>query len=707
MRVKSLSRWKTMMNKLGSILRDRYRLEKILGQGGMSSVYQATDENIGVPVAVKENLVLTEDYSRQFQREASILATLRHPNLPRVSDYFFLQGQGQYLVMDFIEGEDLRERIERLEQLPEREVILIGAAICDALMYLHQRQPAVIHRDIKPGNIKITPEGHVVLVDFGLVKLMEGNQQTTTGARAMTPGYSPPEQYGTGHTDERSDVYSLGATLYAALTGLIPEDGLSRLTGKAKLTPIRKKRSNISEKLAFVIEKALEIDPHKRYQSALDFRLALLDSGNMATIPKEAGLVSPPPINRDSKPVIQTGISQPVISVPISMSVQQPKKSRLWVLLILIVIFSLSAIYWQIRFNGVSNMIASIGLTSLSAPIPTSIKEPLPEITNTPKATIPEPTQIAATEASTAIAQIPTPIGGGEGYIVFASNRNNSVMQLWIMQTDGSKEQPITNLTDGACQPAWSPDGTKLAFISPCSGKKDFYEGARIFTMTFGELDSIEPLPISVDPSGDFDPAWSPDGTKIAFASLRSGNAPGTKEKLIHIYIYDYSDNLLEEITLDRWKDKQPVWSPDGKYIAFVRKVASNEIWWTDITGQNPSRFSSPNNQYNNFPTWSGDGKILFYTQQNTEGGIPYFVGKRIDDAGLPLEFRIPPSGQADFSPAADSNISPDGQWFVFERWPDGTNHDIYIATINGANLTQLTTNDSYDFDAVWQPKTK
>ena len=202
-----------------TILNERYRVLKILGQGGMSSVYHAIDENIGIPVAVKANLVLTDDYSRQFQREANILATLRHPNLPRVNDYFHIPGQGQYLVMDYIEGEDLRERIERLDQLSERETILIGAAICDALMYLHLRQPPVIHRDIKPGNIKITPEGHVVLVDFGLVKLLEDNQQTTTGARAMTPGYSPPEQYGTGRTDERSDIYSLGATLYAGLTG--------------------------------------------------------------------------------------------------------------------------------------------------------------------------------------------------------------------------------------------------------------------------------------------------------------------------------------------------------------------------------------------------------------------------------------------------------------------------------------------------------
>ncbi len=300
-----------------TLLNKRYTIESVLGHGGMSSVYRAYDENIGVPVAVKENLVLTEDYSKQFQREATILATLRHPNLPRVSDYFFIPAQGQYLVMDFIEGEDLRERIERIEQLPPQEVILIGSAICDALIYLHQRTPPVIHRDIKPGNIKITPEGHVVLVDFGLVKLLEGNQQTTTGARAMTPGYSPPEQYGTGHTDERSDIYSLGATLYAALTGIIPEDGLSRLTGKSKLTSLKKKRHDVPSELAFVIEKALAIEPEKRYQNAEDFRKALLKAGNLTTAPVEAGLVSPPPEDIIDKSIIHTGISQPVINIAV------------------------------------------------------------------------------------------------------------------------------------------------------------------------------------------------------------------------------------------------------------------------------------------------------------------------------------------------------------------------------------------------------
>ena len=165
----------------GFLLNNRYRILSVLGQGGMGAVYRAIDENLGVEVAVKENLFLSDEYARQFQLEASILANLRHPNLPRVGDYFVIHGQGQYLVMDYIDGEDLRQRIERLNCLPESEVVVIGAVICDALTYLHTRQPSVIHRDIKPGNIKITPDGEIYLVDFGLAKVMGDSQATTTG----------------------------------------------------------------------------------------------------------------------------------------------------------------------------------------------------------------------------------------------------------------------------------------------------------------------------------------------------------------------------------------------------------------------------------------------------------------------------------------------------------------------------------------------
>jgi len=260
----------------GSLINNRYRIVEILGQGGMAAVYKAIDQNLGVEVALKENLFTTDEYARQFRREAVILANLRHPNLPRVTDHFVIEQQGQYLVMDFIEGEDLRQRLDRLGPLPDEQVIIIGAAICDALSYMHNCRPAVLHRDIKPGNVKITPEGNIYLVDFGLAKVLHSGQATTTGARAMTPGYSPPEQYGTAHTDARTDIYSLGATLYSALTDAIPEDGLARAMDQAELTPLRKRNPRISRRLASVIEKALAVLFDDCYQTVEEFKRDLL-----------------------------------------------------------------------------------------------------------------------------------------------------------------------------------------------------------------------------------------------------------------------------------------------------------------------------------------------------------------------------------------------------------------------------------------------
>ena len=238
--------------------------------------------------------------------------------------------------MDYIEGEDVRMRLERLKQLPEKDVVIIGVLICDALAYLHTRKPPVVHRDIKPGNIKVTPEGEVILVDFGLAKIMSRDEATTTGARAMTPGYSPPEQYGTARTDPRSDIYSLGATLYAALTALIPEDGLARATGKVELTPIRTLLPKVNRRLAASIEKALEVEPDQRYQTADEFRNDLLQSSDIAAMANIGRItIPPPPIVTDSpplsKPVELNEIKSEapnIVSQPISASKPVPGRNR-------------------------------------------------------------------------------------------------------------------------------------------------------------------------------------------------------------------------------------------------------------------------------------------------------------------------------------------------------------------------------------------
>ena len=259
----------------GQILNNRYRIVKLLGQGGFGAVYRAWDVNLKGPCAIKENFDVSPAAQNQFAREASILYNLRHQNLPKVTDHFGIPGQGQYLVMEYIEGQDLQEKIDRAGgPLPEEQVLPWMLQVCDALSYLHSRTPPIIHRDIKPANVRITPEGTVYLVDFGIAKLYDPDRKTTLGARAVTPGYSPFEQYGQKPTDTRTDVYALGATLYAALTGKAPLESIERVGGAALFAP-HGLNPEISPHLEAVILRAMEFLPDQRYQSVVEFKRAL------------------------------------------------------------------------------------------------------------------------------------------------------------------------------------------------------------------------------------------------------------------------------------------------------------------------------------------------------------------------------------------------------------------------------------------------
>ncbi|MEP7358734.1 MAG: protein kinase, partial [Anaerolineales bacterium] len=258
----------------GQVLNNRYRIDLLLGQGGFGAVYKAWDTSLERACAVKENLETAELTRRQFTREATVLASLSHQNLPRVTDHFYIPGQGQYLVMDFVEGQDLGQLVRSSGPLPAEQALDIIGQVAEALAYLHTRTPPVLHRDIKPANIKITPDGRAVLVDFGLVKMYSPQLETTVGARAITPGYSPPEQYGQGTTDPRSDIYSLAATLYTLLTGEKPQESVQRFdTDHLKLP--HQLNPAIPATVSAVVGRAMALSPSQRYQTVQDMRTAL------------------------------------------------------------------------------------------------------------------------------------------------------------------------------------------------------------------------------------------------------------------------------------------------------------------------------------------------------------------------------------------------------------------------------------------------
>lgn len=290
----------------GQILNNRYRIVKLLGSGGFGAVYRAWDMNLKGACAVKENLDTSAAAQSQFAREASILFQLRHTNLPRVTDHFSLPDQGQYLVMDFIEGENLQEMLDRSGgPLPEDQVLVWIQQVLDALQYLHSRRPPVIHRDLKPANIRITPEGKAVLVDFGIAKFYDPALRTTLGARAVTPGFSPFEQYGQKPTDARTDLYAVGATLYALLTGHTPPESIDRVGGFALPAP-HSLNPAISPHTETTLLKAMELMPDQRYQSAAEFRIALEVPPVLAQAPASAA-VSVVPL---AAAALETGASE-------------------------------------------------------------------------------------------------------------------------------------------------------------------------------------------------------------------------------------------------------------------------------------------------------------------------------------------------------------------------------------------------------------
>lgn len=262
----------------GQILNNRYQIESVIGEGGFGAVYKVWDDNLQRFCSIKENLQVSLEAQKQFKREAIMLANLNHPNLVRVTDYFIIQNQGQYLVMDYVDGDDLGTLlVQNGKPFSIEQALTWINQVCDALIYIHNQNPPVIHRDIKPANIRITPQGTVVLVDFGLAKVFDNSPQTTMGARGLTPHFAAPEQYGTGGTDAQSDIYSLGVTLYCLLTYRVPPDSVEIMVGNANPPPPAKNiNKNIPDVVSEAIQRAMQIRRTERFKSVYDFQSSML-----------------------------------------------------------------------------------------------------------------------------------------------------------------------------------------------------------------------------------------------------------------------------------------------------------------------------------------------------------------------------------------------------------------------------------------------
>jgi eukaryotic-like serine/threonine-protein kinase len=671
-----------------SLLRDRYRIIAELGHGGMGAVYKAFDENLGVEVAIKENLFVSPEAERQFKREASLLASLRHPHLPRVTDHFVIPKEGQYLVMDFVPGEDAKAILERQNgPLPEGQVIRWAREILDALYYLHTRPQPVIHRDIKPGHIKITPDGRAVLVDFGLAKVHDTSSTSTTtvGAKALTPGFAPPEQYGMGRTDSRTDIYALGATLYALLTNQLPADSLEQAIGQKKLIPIRELNPQVSPAVAAAIERALALKPEDRFESAFDFASALAEASRPIAVP-------PPPITREPETIPRVEAAPPAgPTLPVS------RRGHRWVIpaVVLLLILGIGGGVGWVVTNGFQFLAPAATTTATSAPSPLPLATDTVAPTVAPATETSAPTFTASPEPPSATplpTDVPTitptftpastPRGGGLGQIAFVSNRAGQP-QIFIMNADGSDQKQLTNQPDGACQPEWSPDGQQVLFVTPCDRKMDEYPRAALYVI---KSDGSNVQPCLTQIGGLFDASWSVSG--IAYTYLEN-NQP-------RIYVASGCGSGTQ-ISQQRSDDRQPSWSPDGERMVFLNtsRAGVPTLYWMFKDGKFAA--SNPNQVTRDIdvkdPAWQrGVGSYVVFTSRNQIWLVQW------DKAGFGV------TQLTNRGPNDDPNWAPDGQWITFESWRDAANHDIYIMTVGGGLQTRLTDDPAQDYQPVWRP---
>ncbi len=416
------------------LVKNRYRIVRMAGEGGMGAVYEALDESLNTTVALKQTYASSEEIDKAFRREARLLAGLRHPALPRVIDYF-QDDYGQFLVMEFIPGPDLSQR-QRQEGIafPVKQVVRWLDQLLDALTYLHSQNPPVIHRDIKPQNLKLTSEDNIVLLDFGLAKGAMP-QEDTTQARSVygyTPLYAPMEQIrGTG-TDARSDLFALAATAYRLLTNVAPIAVLERATtivegGTDPLQPIYHINPRVPIAVSDICMRALSLKLEERNTSAAAMRRELAaaiegeELSDTAIVPAASAQHAAYQQNGHPNPTIvlapEAEVSSPTSQITYhSQTASTPRKTTHFsdLPLLMIGVGSLVVVVVLASLLALSNLFGSGQVTSTGpqatpvvAATATSEPEMLASSATQPPATL-EPTATPQPTASATPTSVPT-----------------------------------------------------------------------------------------------------------------------------------------------------------------------------------------------------------------------------------------------------------------------------------------------------------
>jgi eukaryotic-like serine/threonine-protein kinase len=681
----------------GDLLLNRYRILGIIGKGGMGAIYRGEDSVLRVPVAIKENLNPLPQSVKQFKREAVLLASLRHPNLPRVTDHF-IEGDLQYLIMDYVPGDDLKAILEHQGAIPEAQVMSWCAEICDALTYLHTQHPPVTHRDVKPANIKITPEGKPMLVDFGIAKAAEAGSVTTTGARSLTPGFAPPEQYGSSPTDSRTDQYSLAATLYNLLTGQIPPDSLDRTLSQAELKPIRELYPAITPAVDRAIMKAMALSPSERFGSVKDFLAAVKgeipvsETGPVTTVP---ALREPLTVIRriPEKPTLEKIHGQP----PVGAEPQAEGRGRLPVPLLAGIGALVCLVATGIAVGGYALSGGVPGLAPKNSPTAAIASASIahPSSTASHAAVATAETRTEAVQPPTTVTRSPTreptPTGGSK-LLAFVSNRNGQRYQIYTYNLLTNEIRQLTTDLSNKGRIAWSSDGLKIFYEAPgADGKKD------IFGM---DADGSHQANLTNTPGDDRYPAVAPKSGLVTFVSARNS--------WTQIYSMQPDGSGLTNISamhsgahFNRPQEWDPTWDPDGFTLYFILNVNGQTRvyrWNSRQPSSDPEVVTMMAGAYSEGePAVSPNGDYVAYT--------------RFLDSGSDICISSTDLSQRHScdSPLTDSLgnsqpvWSPDSQWIAYTT-KRGGDIDIYLIMISGAGRNNLTDDPAYDMYPAWQP---
>jgi serine/threonine-protein kinase len=668
-----------LLEHLHDALRERYHVERELGRGGMGIVFLAHDLKHDRAVAIKvlRPEVSTPTYAGRFLREIRITAQLQHPNILPVIESGDLHGSAYY-IMPYVEGESLRQRLDREHQLPIEDALHIAAEVGDALAYAHDR--GFVHRDIKPENILLTGR-HALLADFGIARALTtlaGEKLTETGIAVGTPEYMSPEQAGgTGEADARSDVYSLACVVYEMLAGTPPFTAANPMAVMARkaMDPVpglRVVRDTVAPHVERAVMIALARVPADRFASARDFVHAL--SATQAPAPRSANLAL--------------------------------RSRRRWMLA--------GALGALLLSSGVYVLAAGVPFSRFSA----STNLRFTQLTSAP-----------------GVEWFPSISPDGE-WIVYAGQQSGN-RDIYLQSVNG--QQPINltaNSPDADDQPSFSPDGRRIAFRSERGGGGIFImgrtgEGVRrvtsrgyrptwsadgkqiAFTTENVELNpgnsesyaalwivnvddgTMRQLPAAVDP---ILPSWSPHGNRIAYSRRLGVPAQGD------IYTIDPATLDTVALTSDKSRDWSPAWSSDGRWLFFSSDRGGSMNLWRIPIDERSGKARGPAEQvttpatYLAHPTMASGGTIA-YTSAITTINIER---ARFDVASGTIVGSVSDvtTGTRQWS---SPDPSPNGEWVAFYTLtqPEG---DLYVAHPDGSGLRQLTSDSAIDRLPRWAP---